>query len=337
MSRDVPLRVGVLGAGAVAQLVHLPLLVDRSDVEVVALADADDHRANTVAERFGVPRVTETELLIVEEELDALIICTPNNLHDSMAVAALEAGRHVLVERPFALTPEGCREIVDAADKAGLVAMPGMSHRFRPEVSALRAFALSGELGRIHAGRAAWMNRAIPARRSSWRHRTEQSGGGALMDLGVQAIDLLLWILGQPKITRLTAVASRDEHEVEDAASLMMQTEDGAGLTVEVSWNFFSSEDRHYVRVLGTEGGGELPPLEICKQVGGRPMDVTPEQGVSPDEAKGYMKSYRREHDHFFRSIRGHVSIEPAVDQIQVMEVVRAAYRSIEEGREVTL
>lgn len=336
MSKDVPLRVGVVGAGAVAQLIHLPLLVDRSDVEVVALADADEHRAATVAERFGVPRVVDTGQLISDEQLDALVICTPSHLHDSLAVAALEAGRHVLVERPFALTPEGCREIVKAAESTGLVAMPGMSHRFRPEVSALRAYAMSGELGRIHSGRAAWMNRAIPARRSGWRHRTE-SGGGALMDLGVQAIDLLLWILGQPKITRVTAVASRNEHEVEDAANLMMQTEDGAGLTVEVSWNSFASEDRHYVRVLGTEGGGELPPLEIFKQVGGRPMDVTPEQGISREEAKGYLRSFRREHDHFFRSIRGHVSPDLPVDQIQVMEVVRAAYQSIAEGREVTL
>ena len=181
------------------------------------------------------------------------------------------------------------------------------------------------------------MNRAIPARRSSWRHRTEESGGGALIDLGVQAIDLLLWILGQPRITRLTAIASRNHLDVEDAASIMMVTEDGAGLTVEVSWNFFSGEDRHYVRVLGTEGGGELPPLEICKQVGGRPMDVTPEQGVTPEEAKGFMRSYRREHDHFFRSIRGHSSAELPHDQVQVMEVVRAAYQSIAEGREVIL
>ncbi len=337
MTRDAPLRIGVAGAGAVAQLVHLPLLVDRSDVEVVALSDADDHRAETVAARFGVPVVTATDRLIKDEELDALIICTPNHLHESIALAALEEGVHVLVERPFALTPEGCREIIDAAEKAGRIALPVMSHRFRPEVSALRAYAMSGEFGRIHAGRAAWMNRAVPARRTSWRHRIEESGGGALMDLGVQAIDLLLWILGQPRITRLTAVASRHSLDVEDAASIMMVTEDGAGLMVEVSWNFFSGEDRHYVRVLGTEGGGELPPLEICKQVGGRPMDVTPEQGVSPEEAKGFMRSYRREHDHFFRSIRGHSTAELPLDQIQMMEVVRAAYRSIEEGREVIL
>ena len=332
-----PVKVGVVGTGAIAQLIHLPLLVERPDVEVVALADRDEHRANQLARRFGVPRVTETELLIREEEVDAIVLCTPNHVHESMAVAALEAGRHVLVERPFATTPEACAEIVRTANEVDRVAMAGLSHRFRPDVAALRAFVHSGKLGRIYAGRAAWMNRALPMRRIGWRHRPELSGGGALMDLGVQAIDLLLWLLGQPRVKRLTAVASHTDFDVEDAATLMMETDGGAALSVEVSWSFFAADDRHYARVLGTEGGGELPPLEIFSQVGGRPMDITPRAGELPQDRNRYVQAYRREHDHFLRMVRGYSDAEDAADQVHVMEIIQAAYRSIAEGREVVL
>ncbi len=338
MTDTTPLRVGVVGTGAVAQLIHLPLLTERRDVEVVALADPDELRVDTIARRYDIPKVDSVEELLGGFEVDAVVLCTPNHLHAEMAVAVLEAGRHVLVERPLATDVAGARRIVDAAEAAGRVALPGMSHRFRPDVAALKAFVSSGRLGRIYAARAAWMNRAVPMRRIGWRQRIDSAGGGALMDLGTQAIDLLLWVLGQPRVTRVTAMASRADLEVEDAATVVMETEDGAALTVEVSWNFFSSEDRHYARVLGTEGGGELPPLEICTQAGGRPMDVTPRGGELPKDGRDrYRKAYRREHDHFFRMVRGHAPIESAEDQIHVMEIVEAAYRSIEDRCEVRL
>jgi predicted dehydrogenase len=332
-----PLRIGIVGTGAVAQLVHLPLCTERTDVDVAALADADTGKAAALAERFKVDRVETTEALLQDEELDGVILCTPNHLHEAEAVAALEAGRHVLVERPMALTPEGCRRIAETAEARGRIAMVGMSHRFRPDVSALRGFVHGGELGTIYAGRVAWMNRYVPMRRSTWRQNPSEAGGGALMDLGVQSLDLLLWILGDPAIRRVTAVASRDELEVEDAATLLLETEDGAALTVEVSWTFFSREDRHYARVLGSEGAGSLPPLEIYKQFGGRPMDVTPEQSPPPGRRNRYMSAHRRQLDQFFRGIRGFADVDPPHDQVRVMELIQAAYRSIETGREVLL
>lgn len=337
MTDGRPLRVGIVGTGAVAQLVHLPLCTERTDVEVAALADADTGKASALAERFEVDRVETTEVLLRDDELDGVILCTPNHLHEAEAIAALEAGRHVLVERPLALTPEGCRRIADLAGERNRIAMVGMSHRFRPDVSALRGFVQGGELGTIYAGRVAWMNRYVPLRRTTWRQNPSEAGGGALMDLGVQSIDLLLWILGDPAIRRVTAVASRNELEVEDAATLLLETEEGAALTVEVSWTFFSREDRHYARVLGSEGAGSLPPLEIFKQLGGRPMDVTPEQSPPPGRRNRYMSAHRRQLDQFFRGIRGFADVEPPRDQARVMELIQAAYTSIETGREVLL
>jgi predicted dehydrogenase len=332
-----PLRLGIVGTGAVAQLVHLPTCANRNDVEVVALADTDEGKARALADRFDVSRVLSSDVLVQDTEVDAVVICTPNHLHESEAIAALEAGKHVLVERPLALTPEGCERVVAAANAAGRILQVGMNHRFRPDVAALRAFVAGGELGKIQAGRVAWMNRYVPLRPTTWRQRPEEAGGGALMDLGVQALDLLLWILGGPEIQRVAAELSGGDDGVEDGASLLMRSADGAALTLEVSWSYFAAEDTHYTRILGTEGTGQLPPLEIYKQFGGRPMDVTPEQPAGPRPGGRYMNAHRRQLDHFFRGARGFADVELPAAQAQVMRIIQAAYESAREGREVSL
>jgi predicted dehydrogenase len=337
MTRTERLRVGIVGTGAVAQLVHLPFCTNRRDVEVVALADTDLEKARALANRFEVPRVLATDELLQGDAVDAVILCTPNHLHEAEAVTALEAGKHVLVERPLALTPEGCRKVVSAAQAGDRTLVVGMSHRFRPDVAALRAFVAGGELGEVYAGRVAWMNRFVPMRKTKWRQNPEEAGGGALIDLGVQSLDLLLWVLGTPRVKRVSAVMAWGDEEVENAANVLMETDQGASLTLEVSWTCFAREDTHYVRVLGHEGSGQLPPLEIFKQLGGRPMDVTPEQGSPPRKGSRYLNAHRRQLDHFFRAARGFAEVQLPETQEQVMAIIRAAYESAREGREVEL
>lgn len=336
MNEGSAIRVGVAGTGAVSQLVHLPLLSGRTDVVVSAVSDADEPKARTIANRFGVERVLTDDGLLDDPDVAAILVCTPNHLHEVQAVAALEAGKHVLVERPLALTSAGCRRVLEAAEAADRHVMVGMNHRYRPDVAALRAFVEGGELGAIYAARVAWMNRMVPLRRTTWRQRPEEAGGGALMDLGVQSLDLALWLLGHPRVKRVSAIFRRDEFEVEDAATLLAETEEGLALSVEVSWSFFAPEDRHYARVLGSEGTGSLPPLEVFKQLGGRPMDVTPHQ-PSPPGSNRYKNAHRRQIDEFLRAVRGDTRPEPPDDQVHLMEVVEAAYRSGEERREVGL
>lgn len=331
-----PVRVGLVGTGAVGQLVHLPILLERPDVEVVAVADRDERKARAIADRFGVDRVLDDAGLFADGEVEAVLICTPNHLHEDQAVAALDAGLHVLVERPLALSADGCRRVLAAAEASKRCVAVGMSHRFRPDVSALRAFVSGGELGTPYAARVAWMNRRVEVRRTTWRQQPDEAGGGAFMDLGVQALDLGCWLLGQPRIRRVSAVMTREDYEVEDAATVLMETEHGVALTVEVSWSYNASEDRHFARVLGTEGSGSLPPLEVFKQLGGRPMDVTPRQ-PDPAGAGPYMNAYRRQVDHFLRAVRGLGDAMPPSDQVHLMEVVEAAYRSARERCEVAL
>jgi predicted dehydrogenase len=334
---DDPIRVGVLGTGAISQIVHLPILSEREDVEVVAVSDEDEHKARTIAQRFGVPRVISDAEMMADSEVEAVFLCTPNHLHEEQAVAALEGAKHVLVERPLALTPAGCDRIVAAADEASRTVVVGMSHRFRPDVAALRSFVAGGELGELYSVSGAWLNRTIPLAQTTWRQRPEQAGGGALMDLGVQALDLCLWLLDYPVVRAVRAIVYADEYEVEEAATLLAKLEGGVALSLEVSWGYFAGEDLHQVRLMGTEGSGSLPPLEIYKQLGGRPLEVTPRQPLPRGGENPYTNAYRREIDYFVRAILGEWDAELPREQAVLMGLVQAAYRSVEEGREVEL
>jgi predicted dehydrogenase len=332
-----PIRVGVLGTGAVSQIVHMPILTDRSDVQVVAVSDTDQPKARAIASRFGVERVVTDEELLVGDLVDGVVISTPNHLHEEQALAAIKAGKHVLVERPLAFTEKGVDRLLKAARKSGKVLMVGMSHRYRPDAAALSSFVAGGELGDVYQVRGSWLNRKLHLTRPTWRQTHEQSGGGALMDLGVPAIDLCLHMIEYPKITRVSAVTFRGDYEVEDAAVVMLATEGGTGITVEVSWSFYGNEDRQFFRVMGTEGSASLPPLQVYKQLGGRPLDVTPHQPVPRGAENPYHAAYRRELDIYVRAMAGEREAPLPEEQRVLMAVIEAAYRSAAKGRESAL
>ena len=330
-----PVQVGILGVGAITQVVHLPILSERPDVDVVAVSDPDRLKAETLGARFEVPRVLSNEEILSDGEIQAAVICTPNHLHESLAVEALERGKHVLVEKPLAMSADGVRRVVDAAAASGRHLAVGMHHRFRPDVGALTAFVAGGELGDIYTVRANSLT--MPAVRSTWRQKPEEAGGGALMDLGVPTLDLAFWLVDYPRITRVTAVFRSGESDVEEAATVFAVSESGIAFSVEVSWNLFAEADRHRARVMGTEGSGSLPPLNINKQLGGRPVDVTPRQPKARGGENRFKNAYRRLLDQFVRAVLGESDVPAPVEQVHLMEVISAAYRSAREGREIHL
>jgi predicted dehydrogenase len=332
-----PVRVGVIGTGAISQVVHVPIFAEREDVDLFAVADADVHKAEALSQRFGVPHVLSDDALIAHDEIDAVAICTPNHLHEGMAIAALEAGKHVFVERPLSTTAKGAQRVIDAAERAGKVLVVSMPHRFRPGVAALRNFIAGGELGDLYAVRGSWMTRLMPGSRHTWRYDREEAGGGALIDLGVPALDLCLWLVGFPAMKRVSCVTTQVESPVEDAATLMAESADGIALTLEVSNRLFAGEDRYYARVMGTEGSGSLPPLEVFKQLGGRPIEVTPRQPRPQGGENPYTNAYRRLLDDFVQSVAGRSDAELPLEQVALMGFIEAAYRSAELGREVEL
>ena len=337
MSERSPVRVGIIGAGAISQVVHLPILTERHDVDVVALADADVHKAETLSRRFDVPVVMDAGDLLRFDEVDALVLCTPNNLHEEMAVTALESGLNLLVERPLASTSAGAERVVEAAEKAGRILSVGVPHRFRPEVAALRSFVEGGELGELFAARASWLTRQLPGQRTSWRSDRESAGGGALVDLGISALDLCLWTMGFPEVTKVSCALRSDAEAVEHSGTLLLHTSSGMAISVEVSNRLFASDDRYYLRVMGSEGSGSIPPLEVYKLLGGRPMEVTPRQPRPQGGENPYTNAYRRLLDAWVRSLKGMAEAEIPREQIAVMRIIEAAYRSAESGSEVEL
>jgi len=329
-------RVGIIGTGAISQVVHVPIFSEREDVELVAVADADKHKAEALSRRFKIPHVLDSDALIARGDLDAVVICTPNQLHEQMAIAALEAGKHVFVERPLAITSAGAARVVKAAEKSGTVLIAGMPHRFRPGVIALRDFIAGGELGDIYALRGSWMTRLMPGSRHTWRY-DRKAGGGALIDLGVPALDLCMWLVGYPRLKRVSCVTSPPSPAVEDAATLMAEAEGGLALSLEVSNRLYAADDRYFARVMGTEGSGSLPPLEVYKQLGGRPIDITPRQPKPSGGENPYTNAYRRLLDDFVQCVAGHREVALPTEQVALMELIEAAYRAADTGREVEL
>ena len=333
----VPLRFAVVGTGAISQIMHVPILAEREDVQLAVVADQDVPKARTVAERFDVPEAVETDAVMERDDLDAVVFCTPNNLHEDQAVAALNAGKHVFMERPLALTPEGTARVLAAARAAGTKLVVGLSHRFRPEVAALRSFIAGGDMGNLYAVRGSWLTRPVRVMRRTWRQDPVMSGGGAIMDLGVPSMDLCLWLVGYPRLVRVSCVTTHGDHEVEDAATLMAEAENGIAFTLEVSNRYFAGEDRYYARVMGTEGSASLPPLEIFKQLGGRPLEVTPRQPRPRGGENPYTNAYRRQLDYFVRAVAGKGEAPLPEEQVALMALIRAAYKSADERREVVL
>ncbi len=328
-------RIGVVGGGAMAQLVHLPLLTDRADVEVRAFSDPDDVKLRALGERFSVPNLLSDEELFADPDIDAVLIHTPNALHADLTRRALEAGKHVLTESPLGMSSAEARELVALADDQDLNLGVGFGHRFRPDVSALRAFVHEGRAGDVYAARVAWMNRSTLRRRNFWRSSGESIAAGALADLGLRAMDLLMWVLGEPDVCSVYAIRSSEGDTPEDAATVTMKTGDGAAFSLEVSWSLFASEDRHYARVLGSEGSGQIEPLELFHCVGGRPMDVTPDQSYGKRKGNRFLNAQRREHDHFFRAVRGFGPRIRHPEQVRNLEILEAAYVSAAENRSV--
>jgi predicted dehydrogenase len=139
------LRIGLIGVGGAAQINHIPALKKIEDVELVALCDRDREKVGRVAQKFGVPKATNRfDDLLEDESIDAIDICTPNFLHAPMATAALEAGKHVLCERPLSRSADEARQMAKAARKADRVLMCAVQHRFRADAQLLRTFVDKG-------------------------------------------------------------------------------------------------------------------------------------------------------------------------------------------------
>ena len=332
-----PLRVAVVGAGAIAQVAHLPALRRLPATEVAAICDNDVGKAQALAARFDVKETfDDIEEVLKYARPDVVAICTPNHLHEIHVVSALAAGAHVLCERPLALTLGGVERVLQASEKYGKRVMVGMNHRFRSDVQAVRGFLAGGDLGVLQAIRSGWHTFQSSRQMVGWRLRRQEAGGGAFLDLGLQLLDLGLWLAGWPAPKRVSAHALRPAKDgLEDMATALVVCETGVSLTIDVSWRHMGEGERFWFDLVGTKGSASVQPLRIFKEVHGTVTDVTP-TGASGRETP-FAQSYRAEWSYFLAVIRGDVNAPPPRDQLALHRALEAVYRSADEGRDVLL
>ena len=327
-----PVRVGVVGAGAIAQLAHLPVLAKMRGAQLVALCDNDRPKARALADRFGVADVfTDIEDLLETDALDAVVIATPNHLHEPHALSALASGKHVLCERPLALHSRGVERILAAAARAQCAVAVANNHRYRTDVQTLARFIQGGELGRIVGVRAGAYRAKRPA--EGWRHRRAESGGGAFFEHGVPLLDLALWLTDSPDPVRVTAHMERGRGTSAVEDSMLTQLEcAGVSFLVDVSSSYVGEEERWWFEVLGTRGSARLAPLRVVKELNGRATDVSPSGAAGRESA--FIQSYRAELAHFIAVVSGETPADPPTDQVALHKIVEAIYKAAEDGKE---
>jgi predicted dehydrogenase len=334
-----PVRVAVVGAGGVAQVAHLPVLRRIAGVEIAAICDNDLSKAQALASRFDVQETyDDIEEVLKYAHPDALVICTPNHLHESHCEAALSAGVHVLCERPLALSQEGIEAVLRTAERHGKRVMVAMNHRFRADVQAVRGFLSGGELGTIDMIRGGWFTFQPSAARHQlgWRLRRAEAGGGVMLDLGLPLIDLGLWLAGWPIPKRVSAhLVGGGRETVEEMGMALIVCENGLSIGVAVSWRHLGRGERFWFEMVGKKGTADIAPLRVYKEIHGSPTDVTP-TGASGRETP-FIQSYRAEWTYFLAVIRGDVNAPPPRDQLLLQRVLEAVYRSADEGHDILL
>ncbi len=195
-----PIPIGVVGSGGVAQVIHLPILKSLPDVKVTAICDVDLRKATVIADKFGIPGVYgDVEEMLNREQLEAIFVLTPNNLHFPVALLGLEKNVHVFLEKPATLTSGEAAKLREKAREQGVVVMVGMQNRFRPDVRALQKLLTSEDLGNVFMIKGGWLQAKRQVLKQPWLFNRNISGGGVLMDLGVQLLDLAWWLAGKPK------------------------------------------------------------------------------------------------------------------------------------------
>lgn len=273
-------KIGMIGAGGISEA-HLEATKDEARAEVVAIADVSQELAAYRAARHQIPLVfTDYKELLGLSELDAVILCLPNYLHYGAAIEALKAGKHILCEKPMALSAAQAEEMIAAARKAEKILMVGQNNRFRGDSLYAKRLLEEGKLGQVYLAKTGWVRRyGIPGW-GSWFTQKELAGGGPLIDIGVHMLDLTLWLLGYPKPVTvlgktyaafgprkkgLSEWGRADENgrfDVEDLAIAMITFENGASMTLEASWASHIEKENVFLELYGTEGGTYFQLLE---------------------------------------------------------------------------
>ncbi len=359
------IKVGVIGAGGIAQLGHIPSYRMIPDVEVVAISDPNREKLNDVRNKFSIEKAfTDYKELLNIDDLDAVSICTPNYLHAQIALSALRCGKNVLCEKPFAVNADETEEVIKEAEKSGKLLLENLSLRYDLTHRIIQKYVQEGKLGRLYYAKCSYLRRKGHPGIGGWFTNKKEAGGGCLLDIGIHVLDLALCSLGQPKPVSVSASTYdylipratdggwppdntrisdnfNKKVDIEDLATAFIKFDNDSTLLLEAGWAGYS-EVGVKVSLFGTAAG-----VELVKSVGGidehRPLKFTifeEHDGqiyeINPVTPKTY--SYWEDTfplfiQHFVACIRGEEKPAITPDEILLRQkIIDAIYLSAKTG-----
>jgi predicted dehydrogenase len=345
------LKVGIIGVGGIAGS-HLPGWAASEHAELVAGSDVNPDVLKSWGEKQGITKlVNDPQDLINDPDIDIIDVCTPNNYHAPLSIAALNAGKHVICEKPLAPNPDLIKDMIAARDKSGKELMTAQHFRFSGKSKAMKAEIDKGILGDIYHARS-WMLRRSGAPTRPGFIMKEHSSGGPCIDIGVHILDLTLWFMGNPKPVSVTGVARAEiahqegafsggsaipkEFDVEDFAAAFVRFETGATLILEVSWllhHDIRGEDMQ-MWLYGTKGGSHWPKCEIYNT----DNETKQHYNTTLQNTRDQLEAHAQECVEFAQAIaEGKPSPVQAEQSMQVMAILDAIYKSQAAGHEVKI
>jgi len=349
-SKAKKIGVSIIGLGWPG-VEHLKGYRACDDCEVVALCDWDEHLLEKVAGEYSVAAdrtYSDYREMIARDDVDAVSVCVPNYEHAELTLECLSAGKHVLCEKPPAMTADEARGMAEAAGREGRVLMYALVMRFTPETRFLKGLIDAGELGEIYLAKAGYTRRrGIPLGKDNWFVDRARSGGGAMIDIGVHALDCVWYLMGTPRPVSVSGSAYRKfahtlpagvKYDVDDAAMALIKFANGASLFLEASWAWNLPPGTMKL-LAGTKGGAQLDPLKIYTESDGVVLDTElAASGMPAAYGGGKTNPFHAETDHFVHVIQGAEDLLATPEHgIHLMQMLNAVYASAETGKEVRL
>ena len=306
-------RVAVIGCGGIGAY-HARSYGALAGADLVAACDTDEAALARLAGEHGLGKVyADYEDLLADGDIDAVSVCLPNRLHAPVSVAALQAGKHVLCEKPAATSASQVERMFAASAQADRKLMIGLTRRFGLDAVCLKGFIQAGELGHIYYAKCGYLRRSGIPGMGGWFTTKSEAGAGPIYDIGVHALDLTLWLMDnfEPASVMAAGYAKfgpRGEgagdwgtpvpggpFDVEDLATALIRMQDGSSVAFEVSWAAHVGAGRFYVTLIGERAGADLGTMTLFTQERGHPVDKKL-QSASNDP-------YLAEMDHFLSCI----------------------------------
>ncbi len=345
------IKVGIIGCGRITEYRHAPEYLENKDVELLGFSDVQSGRAKLMAEKFGGRDYGSTEALLADPEIDAVSVCVANVYHAEVTLAALKAGKHVLLEKPMAATLKECEDIARAAKESGKIVMLGHNQRFAPAHIKAREMIANGAIGRVlsfhtvfgHGGPEVWTHDP-----NSWFMRRDRAAFGVLGDLGIHKTDLIHFLLDEPIVEVSAQMGTLNKRyadgtliDLEDNATALYRTRSGAMGTMHVSWTFTACEENS-TRIYGTKGVLRLyddPRFSLIHEPAEGEVQQFRFRGLTSNEEQ---KAGKRENtgviNAFVESIvTGRRPPVDAQEALKAMRVVFAAIESAGSGRSVAV